>query len=91
MLTDQRAYGEARDYFERALKMRQALYPKDRYPRGHPELTNSMVWLGFVLTEQRVYDEARDHFERTLKMRQSLYPKERYPQGHPELADSLSG
>ncbi len=41
LLQDQGDYGEARGYYERALAMDQALYPKDRYPQGHPDLAGA--------------------------------------------------
>ena len=70
--------------------MRQSLYPKDRYPQGHPDLAQSLNALGFLLQAQGSYGEARGYFERALAMDQSLYPKDRYPQGHPDLATSLN-
>ena len=86
----QGAYGEARGYYERALAMYQALYPKERYPQGHPDLALSLNNLGGVLKAQGAYGEARGYLERALAMYQALYPKERYPQGHPDLAGSLN-
>ena len=35
-LTEQGAYAEARAYYERALAMRRALFPKGQYPLGTP-------------------------------------------------------
>jgi len=70
--------------------MRQALYTKERYPQGHPDLALGLNNLGFVLQTQGAYGEARGYLERALAMRQALYAKERYPQGHPDLASSLN-
>jgi CHAT domain-containing protein/tetratricopeptide (TPR) repeat protein len=70
--------------------MRESLYPKDRYPRGHPDLATSLNNLGSLLQDQGSYGEARGYLERGLAMRESLYPRDRYPRGHPDLATSLN-
>ena len=59
--------------------MREALYPKDRYPQGHPDLAKSLNNLGALLRDQGDYGGARGYYERALAMRQALYPKDRYP------------
>ena len=46
LLTAQGNDGEARAYFQRALEMNQALYPRERYPQGHPHLATSLNNLG---------------------------------------------
>ena len=69
--------------------MRQALYPKERYPQGHPDLADSLNNLGSLL-RPRGPTARRGATERALAMSQALYPKERYPQGHPDLATSLN-
>ncbi len=46
LLMDQGAYGEARGYVEQALAMEQALYPKEQYPPGHPDLAISLNNMG---------------------------------------------
>ena len=69
--------------------MYQALYPKERYPQGHPDLANSLNNLG-TCSRQGAYGEARGYLRAALAMDQALYPKERYPQGHPDLAESLN-
>ena len=53
-----RAPTARRGYFERALAMRQSLYPKDRYPQGHPDLASSLNNLGGLLFAQGSYGEA---------------------------------
>ena len=73
-----------------SLQIREQLYPKDRYPEGHPDLADSLNAMGFLLQAQGSYGEARGYYERALAMRQALYPKDRYPQGHPDLATSLN-
>ncbi len=69
--------------------MKEALYPKDRYPKGHPDLATSLNNLGHLLATQGDYGGARGYLDRALAMCESLYPTDRYPQGHPELARSL--
>ena len=56
--------------------MKRALYPKDKFPQGHPELAVSLINLGYLL-------KARGEF------RKPNYPKDKFPQGHPRLASSL--
>jgi CHAT domain-containing protein/tetratricopeptide (TPR) repeat protein len=70
--------------------MYRALYPKEKYPHGHPELAGSLNNLGELLQAQGDYGGAREYLQRKLEMTQALYPKERYPQGHPQLAQSLN-
>jgi CHAT domain-containing protein/tetratricopeptide (TPR) repeat protein len=70
--------------------MRQALYPRERYPQGHPQLAGSLNNLGGLLQAQGDYGGARGYYQRALAMHQALYPKEQYPQGHPDLANSLN-
>ena len=70
--------------------MHQALYPKERYPQGHPDLAMSLNNLGLVLSDRGPTARRRGYFERALAMYEALYPKERYPQGHPDLAISLN-
>jgi CHAT domain-containing protein/tetratricopeptide (TPR) repeat protein len=70
--------------------MNEALYPKERYPQGHPDLAISLNNLGFLLQAQGDHSGARGYFQRALAMRAALYPQERYPQGHPDLAVSLN-
>ncbi len=70
--------------------MRQALYPQDRYPNGHPDLAMSLNNLGTLLQAQGDHGGARAYHERALAMRQALYPQDRYPNGHPNLAASLN-
>jgi tetratricopeptide (TPR) repeat protein len=69
--------------------MNQSLYPKERYPQGHPALAISLLSLGTLLQAQGLYDEARGYLELALNMNQPFYPKDRYPQGYPALACSL--
>ncbi len=70
--------------------MRQALYPKERFPQGHTSVAGALNNLGAVLHYQGAYAEARGYIGRALAMEQALYPKDQYPQGHRSLAISLN-
>src|SRR5262249_46191996 len=89
-LRDQGEYGKALDYCQRALAMFESLYPRDRYPQGHPQLAIGLNNLGSLLQDQGEYGKALDYYQRALAMHESLYPKDKYPQGHPQLAGSLN-
>jgi tetratricopeptide (TPR) repeat protein/CHAT domain-containing protein len=71
------------------LRIMERLYPKDRYPHGHPNLATSLNNLGHRLHALGDYGGARGYFEQALAMTEALYPKDRYPQGNPHLATSL--
>jgi CHAT domain-containing protein/tetratricopeptide (TPR) repeat protein len=73
-----------------ALKLREQLYPKAKYPDGHPDLAASLDNLGGILWDQGDYDGALPFFQKTLAMVERLYPKAKYPGGHPEVALSLN-
>jgi CHAT domain-containing protein len=75
---------------KQAVELNQQLYPKEKYPQGHPDLADSLHKLGFLLLMQEEYGQARPYCERALEMRQQLYPKEKYPQGELGLAASFS-
>jgi CHAT domain-containing protein len=70
--------------------MLQQLYPKERYPQGHPHLAISLNNLGLLLQAQGEYGQALDYLQQALQMDRQLYPKQRYPQGHPGLAIDLN-
>jgi tetratricopeptide (TPR) repeat protein/CHAT domain-containing protein len=72
------------------LEICETLYPKSRYPEGHPNLAVTLSNLGEMLRVQGSYVEAQGHYQRALEMFQLLYPKDRYPLGHPHLATSLN-
>ncbi len=69
---DQVAYGEAQVYFERALAMRQALYPKEQYPQGHRDLASSLGNLGGLFHAKGSYDEAKPVLQQCVDMQQGL-------------------
>ena len=77
----QGAYGEARAYYRQALAMKEALYPKDKYPQGHTDLALTLTGLGALLNAQGEPGEARGYYERALAMYQALYPRDKYPAG----------
>jgi CHAT domain-containing protein/Tfp pilus assembly protein PilF len=83
-------YAEALKLMKQVLEIEEALYPKSKYPQGHPDLANSLYALGFLLHAQREYAQALPYYQRALAMREALYPKAKYPQGHPHLAGSLN-
>ncbi len=49
--------------------MYQALYPKDEFPRGHPDFAATLNNLGVLLWAQGSYGEARAYYERSLAMK----------------------
>jgi CHAT domain-containing protein len=83
-------YGKAEPLLARALTMYESLFPKDRFPQGHPDLAASINNLAALHQAQGEYSKAEPLFARALRMTEALYPKERYPQGHPDLANSLT-
>jgi CHAT domain-containing protein/Tfp pilus assembly protein PilF len=89
-LRDQGEYAKALTYLERALAMRRRLYPRDKYPQGHPQLAESLHHLGSLLQNLGENARALTYYERALAMRRRLYPRDKYPQGHPQLAVSLN-
>jgi CHAT domain-containing protein/Tfp pilus assembly protein PilF len=89
-LYQQGKFAEATKMMKQALAMYQRLYPRGKYPQGHPDLATSLHNLGTLLWAQGEYAAARPYLEQALAMRQRLYPKAQYPQGHPDLAQSLN-
>jgi CHAT domain-containing protein/tetratricopeptide (TPR) repeat protein len=81
---------EATERFRKALEMRQALYPKGKYPQGHPDLAVSLNNVAFLLRDQGEYDKAEPFFRQALEMFRALYPKDKHPQGHQQLATTLN-
>jgi CHAT domain-containing protein len=70
--------------------MYRALYPKARYPDGHPNLAASISNLGGLHQAAGEYGKAETLLREALEMYRTLYPKAQYPDGHPELAASIS-
>jgi tetratricopeptide (TPR) repeat protein len=79
----------ATERLRKALELYQRVYPREKYPDGHPDLALSLNNLGAVLQAQAENGRAEPFLRQALAMRQTLYPKARYPDGHPDLAHSL--
>jgi CHAT domain-containing protein/Flp pilus assembly protein TadD len=75
---------------QKALALYRQLYPKERFPQGHPLLAENLHNLGFLLQARQEYTQAEPFYREAVAMLQQLYAKERYPQGHPDLANSLA-
>ena len=69
--------------------MLEQLYPKARFPLGHPVLAARLSEMGALLTDLSEFDAAVEYGRRGREMSERLYPKEQYPQGHPALAQAL--
>jgi tetratricopeptide (TPR) repeat protein len=80
---------EATRVFANVLRMREVLYPRERYPHGHPALAQSLNNLGYLLKLQQEYTRAEPLQRRAMQMYEALYPPARYPNGHPALAGSV--
>ena len=69
---------------------REQLYPRQRYPQGHPDLAASYNELGMLLRQQGEYARALPYLERAVAMYQEVYPAERFPRGQPDLGRALN-
>jgi CHAT domain-containing protein/Tfp pilus assembly protein PilF len=83
-------FPEATKVLAAVLRIREGLYPKDRYPQGHRDLANSLNNLAMLHQAQGEYGKAEPLYARALKMYEALFPPARYPQGHPHLALSIN-
>jgi tetratricopeptide (TPR) repeat protein len=70
--------------------MRHKLYPKEKYPDGHPDLATSLNNLGGLLQARGEYAQAEPFYRDALAMSRKLCPKDKYRDGHRDLAISLS-
>jgi CHAT domain-containing protein/Tfp pilus assembly protein PilF len=75
---------------EKALAIKQRLYPVERFPNGHAELAIGLDNLASLLRERGELARAQPYCEQALAMFRRLYPEERFPNGHPQLASSLN-
>jgi tetratricopeptide (TPR) repeat protein len=82
---DQGKLEEARRCFRQALEMRQALYPKEQYPRGDLMLVVCLVDLGQLSARAARFREAHDYFQRGREMNEALNPGD-----HPDLPSIMS-
>ncbi len=88
-------FAEARQYAERALKLKKEMYPRKKYPQGTADLAMGLYNAAITLQAVRgAYSEAQRYYEDALTVRESVYPKSQYPHGHPEVLlclNSLGG
>src|SRR5262249_50384383 len=75
---------------QQALRMCRQLYPTERFPSGHPDLTISLHNAGLGLYGQGEHSKGLDYCQQALQMQRRLYPRGQYPDGHPLLARSLN-
>jgi CHAT domain-containing protein len=83
-------YVEATEACRRALEIRGGLYPRERFPHGHPDLAASINNLAQLYESAGEHAKAEPLLKEALAMRRALYPKERFPNGHPDLAQSIN-
>jgi CHAT domain-containing protein/tetratricopeptide (TPR) repeat protein len=82
-------YAEAIERLRHALDIRRRLYPKERYPQGHPDLADGVNNLAVQYYSAGEYAKAEPLYQEGLAMYRALFPKERFPNGHPDLAGSI--
>jgi CHAT domain-containing protein/Flp pilus assembly protein TadD len=83
-------YAKAIEVVREALDMTRVLYPKEKYPDGHPALANTINNLGLTYLYAAAYGQAEPLFREALEINRALYPKARYPDGHPELTTTIN-
>jgi CHAT domain-containing protein len=71
-LHQQGRYAAAVPLLEQALRILEQLYPKDKYPQGHPHLAASLNNLGLLLHGQGEYSRALPFLQQALDMYQAL-------------------
>jgi CHAT domain-containing protein len=69
--------------------MYRALYPRAKFPAGHPHLAGSLNNLGALLEARGDHARAEPFYREALAMYRALYPRAKFPAGHPDLATSL--
>jgi CHAT domain-containing protein len=84
------AYTETVALLKEALDIHRRLYPREKYPRGHPQLARGLYALGVAQTAAGEYGQAEPLCREALDMCRALYPREEHPQGHPELTVSIN-
>src|SRR4051794_24147139 len=72
-LYGQNKASDALGKLEESLKIRRSLYPKQKYPDGHPELANSLNNVGFVLTTSGRAEKAVPLLEEAVGIYRKLY------------------
>jgi CHAT domain-containing protein/tetratricopeptide (TPR) repeat protein len=83
-------YTAAIKLLREALGLYERLYPKEKYPHGHPELAIGLHNLGLLLENRRDYDGALTYLGRAVEIFERFYPRDKYPRGHPNLETSLA-
>jgi CHAT domain-containing protein/Tfp pilus assembly protein PilF len=83
-------FAKSVELIRQALTIRQQLYPKSKYPDGHPELALNLNNMGFVLKAQGAYEEALNLYRQSLAMSERLFPAAQHPQGHLLIARTLN-
>ncbi len=83
-------YAKAAESFREARDLCRTLYPRDKYPQGHPDLALCTTNLARSHLAAGEYSQAGPLFHEALAMRRALYPRDKYPQGHPDLIITLS-
>src|SRR5437016_5875192 len=51
-------YPKAKEAFRQALELNRALYPREQFPQGHPDLLECLGWLGFLHRATEEYGQA---------------------------------
>jgi tetratricopeptide (TPR) repeat protein len=59
-------------YFEESVQLYSEVYPKDRFPVGHPELASSLQNLAFVHSNLYQYEAAAENGQRAADMNKAL-------------------
>lgn len=75
---------------QQALELLHAVYTKQRYPSGHPEVISSLKNLAGYLKLQGKLPEAKDAFSRAVEAARQFYEQVDYPRGHPLIAQLLT-
>jgi hypothetical protein len=65
-LYQQGRYTESTKLLQEVLQIREGLYPRDKYPQGHPHLAISLNSLGFLLQASWVLWSTRRQTPRTI-------------------------
>ena len=75
VLREQGDFRGAREHYERCLVMRQALYPKEKYPQGHVDLGISLGNLGSLSLLEGDYPQGLALIRQALATYEALFPK----------------
>jgi CHAT domain-containing protein len=78
-------YVKAKEVLRGALEMCRALYPKEQYPNGHPDLATSISNLALMHQAAEEYGKAEPLYREALAMYRALYPR-----GDPDFAATIN-